>query len=161
VEAMIRRQPLRRKNPLRKVRNSGRKRKAPTAAQLKKKLWTIFSQYIRQRDADSAGQVSCVSCGKRDHWKNMDAGHYIPKSLGLSIYFDETNVQNQCAGCNRFRHGNLTKYALYLTAKYGPNILEDLEAKRQKHIKISDLEYEEMIEKYRMKIKELEHKEAA
>jgi hypothetical protein len=116
---------------------------------LKKQLWIYFSKYIRQRD----GGV-CISCGKVDDWKNTDAGHYIPKTAGLSIYFDEKNVNCQCTGCNRFRHGNLSMYAIALIKKYGDNILTELDNKRKETIKISDNEYEDLIVLYKNKIKE-------
>ncbi len=63
---------------------------------LKSNLWNVFSQYIRRRDIDENGMVACISCGKLDYFKNLDAGHYIPKTYGLSIYFEERNVHPQC-----------------------------------------------------------------
>lgn len=121
---------------------------------LKSKLWKVFSQYIRKKYADQNGIVECVSCGKKDHWKEMDSGHYIPKSVSLSLMFDERNVHPQCTGCNRFRHGNLTTYALALQKKYGLGILEELDSQRHKITKISVSEYEELIKKYLTSTKE-------
>lgn len=115
---------------------------------LKKKFWKVFSEYIRRRD-----NGVCISCGKKDEWKYTDAGHYIAKTGGLSIYFDEQNVHAQCTGCNRFRHGNLAQYALALRAKYGEQILEKLEWKRRQLIQIHNEEYKRLIEEYKSKIK--------
>lgn len=117
---------------------------------LKKKLWKVFSEYIRQRD-----KGICISCGKKDDWKNTDAGHYIPKTAGLSIYFDERNVNCQCTYCNRFMHGNLSRYAIALRRKYGENILEELDEMRVKTRKIDVVEYTNLIAYYKEKIKEL------
>lgn len=114
---------------------------------LKKKLWKVFSEYIRQRD-----KGICISCGKIDDWKNTDAGHYIPKTAGLAVYFDEKNVNAQCTGCNRFRHGNLSQYALALRRKYGETILEELEWKRRLITKISVVDYVRLIDEYKKKI---------
>lgn len=159
---MIRRKPLKRKTPLRKVALKKPSRiKTPKASTLKAKLWKIFSEYIRRKDADHQGLAACVSCGKIDHWKNLDAGHYIPKSLGLSIYFEERNVAPQCAGCNRFRHGHLTSYALYLIKTYGAGILDDLDALRRTKAKFSASDYLELIEAYKQKLDALQTKEAA
>jgi len=116
---------------------------------LKSNLWRIFSEYIRKREIDSEGFGNCISCGKVEHWKNMDAGHYIPKTYGLSIYFEERNVHPQCTGCNRFRRGNLTAYAIALRKRYGENILEELDALKHETIKFSRSDYEELIEKYK------------
>ena len=122
---------------------------------LKKKLWALVSEYIRRKDADWQGYVSCVTCGVRKHWKELDAGHYIAKTGGLSIYFEEKNLAPQCTGCNRFRHGNLAQYALYLIGKYGDQILEELDWKRKQTISISNGEYKKLIEVYKEKIKSL------
>lgn len=119
---------------------------------LKRKLWRIFSEYIRRRDADENGIASCISCGTRKPWREMDAGHYIPKSLGLSIYFLETNVHSQCRGCNSFRHGNLSSYALALKRRYGEKILEDLDAMRRYPRKFTAAQYEELIHDYEEKL---------
>jgi len=122
----------------------------PSRQTLKKKFWKVFSEYIRRRD-----KGVCISCGKRDDWKNQDAGHYIPKTKGLSIYFDEKNVNCQCTYCNRFMHGNLTTYAIALRRKYGEEILEELEVKRRLFTKITESDYLQFIKLYKDKIKEL------
>ena len=36
---------------------------------LVKKADAIFSQFIRQRNADENGVTECFTCGKKDHWK--------------------------------------------------------------------------------------------
>ncbi len=115
----------------------------------KKFLWRVFSKYIRQRD----GGI-CITCGKKDDWKKMDAGHYIPRTAGLSIYFEEKNVHCQCTTCNRWKHGDLTKYALRLREKYGENILDELDQQRRKIIKISIPEYQEKINFYKKKLED-------
>ena len=127
-----------------------KKKKSTNNAKLKKQLWGIFSQYIRQRD-----KGICISCGKQDYWRKMDAGHYIPKTAGLSLYFDERNVNCQCTYCNRWMHGNLAPYALALIAKYGQNILQELDTERHKIRKISDDEYGQLIEMYKQRLQEI------
>ena len=114
---------------------------------LKAKLWKVFSEYIRRRD-----EGVCISCGKVDEWQNTDAGHYVAKTKGLSIYFHEKNVHAQCTGCNRFRHGNLDAYAIALRRKYGEGILEELNEERQKTRKISAVEYKQLIEEYKAEL---------
>jgi hypothetical protein len=84
----------------------------------------------------------------------MDAGHYIPKTAGLSIYFDEKNVNCQCTGCNQFRHGNLSQDALALQDKYGVGILKKLDKQRRKIRRISTSEYIDLIDLYNKKIKD-------
>ena len=131
-------------------RKKERKKKGNTpSAKLKKRLWAIFSQYIRNRD-----NGICISCGKQYFWKKTDAGHYIPRTAGLATYFDERNVNCQCTYCNRWMHGNLSRYAIALRKKYGETILEDLDNKRKTITKITDIEYIELIKKYKVKLNE-------
>lgn len=119
---------------------------------LSKKLWKIFSEYVRRKDADEEGAVACFTCGRWDVWKNLDAGHYIAKSVSLSLRFDERNVKPQCTACNRFRHGNLTQYALALQELYGTEILGQLNAEKHQITKFTRFGYEEMIQKYQEKL---------
>ena len=68
----------------------------------------------------------------------------------MSLYFDEKNNNVQCAACNVFKHGNLSAYAVALRKKYGPDILEELDAKRKVVKKYTRSEYEALIEKYKV-----------
>jgi hypothetical protein len=133
-------------------------KRKPSLPSLNKKLWSIFSQYIRRKDADSNGIVSCISCGTRKHWKTVDCGHYIPKSISLSLRFDERNNHSQCTSCNLWKHGNAPQYALALQKLYGPGILEELDTFRRDNqgFKLSRTDYEELIEKYKVKLAELD-----
>lgn len=130
-------------------------KKSKDKSSAKKRLWIVFSLFIRQSYADWQGNVACFTCGIVKHWKEMDAGHYHPRTDGLSLYFEEKNVHPQCTACNRFRHGNLTMYAIALRRKYGESILEELEWKRRQKITITEDEYNEFIMVYKNKIKEL------
>jgi hypothetical protein len=126
---------------------------------LKKRLWKIFSEYVRRKDVDENGFGVCISCGTMKHWKEAQAGHYHAGSVcGLDLFFDPRNVNFQCVGCNLFRHGNLAQYALALKKKHGPTILEDLDSMRG-ICKWSRGKFEEMIETYKQKLKELENKD--
>lgn len=124
----------------------------------KKVLWKWFSLYIRLRDANWKGEVACCSCGKVKHYKQMDAGHFIPKTAGNSIYFEEKNVHPQCDSCNRQNHGNLSSYALYLIKRYGPEIITELNWKRYQKCDITHLDYLRLIEEYKKKVKALDFK---
>ena len=100
-------------------------KKPKTTSQLKKKLDKVFSEWVRQRDADRNGLNSCVCCGVRKHWKELQAGHYISRSH-LSLRFDERNVWPCCLACNVFKSGNIPAFAIFLEKKYGHGILQEL-----------------------------------
>lgn len=130
-------------------------KKLPDRVSLKRKLWKVFSEYVRRKDADWQGFVRCVTCGKSLHWKEMDAGHYNPKTDGLAMYFEEKNVHPQCTYCNRFRHGNIQQYSLYLIRKYGPDVLKELDWKKNQLTSITEVDYIRLIDLYKNKLKEL------
>lgn len=85
----------------------------------------------------------------------MDAGHYHPKALGLSVYFVEKNVHAQCTYCNHVLEGNQVEYSKRLIEMYGPGILEELDALKYIQVKYSKSDYLEMIETYQKKLKDL------
>jgi len=116
----------------------------------------LTSEFIRKKYADENGYVSCVTCGKTTIWNDgMQAGHYIPKSKGLSIYFLEENIHPQCVSCNVFNNGNYRPYTLFMIDTYGREKIEELENLSKTQRKISVKEYEEMIKETKGKIDEL------
>lgn len=87
-----------------------------TVSQIKKKLDTEFSIFIRLKYADKNGLVACYTCGIKKHWKEMQCGHYDSRSH-LSTRWDEENARVQCVGCNVFKHGNMVEYSFLLEAE--------------------------------------------
>ena len=77
---------------------------------LKRKLWKVFSDYIKKRDKNI-----CFTCGRKCEGSGAHAGHFIPKSVGgLALYFDEENVHCQCYNCNINLGGNQYIYGIKL-----------------------------------------------
>jgi len=121
---------------------------------LKKKLWKIFSEFIRRRDSDWRGYAKCCTCGVIKQWKEGDAGHYVSRAHNSTL-FDEQNVHFQCKRCNN-NSGEPAKYTLFLIEEYGEGIIKELE-KRQNQLKSFTIpELEEMIIEYKNKLKLLE-----
>ena len=135
------------------------KKKKKSKKGLKDKLWKLFSQYIRLRDAEWNGNAPCISCGKVIFWKDLDAGHFIAKNSGDFFYFLEDNVHAQCPYCNRFLHGNLLNYRRRLIDKMGEDKVEELEYQSQLNVRLElnkiDLDYEDLIRVYKDKLNEL------
>jgi len=50
-------------------------KKKPSRGKLVKKLDAVFSQYIRLKDS-VGGYATCFTCGKKDHWKKLQNGHF-------------------------------------------------------------------------------------
>ena len=125
-----------------------------TISKLKKKLDSLFSQYIRIRNADHLGRVKCFTCGVEKHWKEQQAGHFQSRSHH-STRWDEVNVQVQCVKCNMFRQGEQYKFGMYLDQRFGEGTAEELEIRSKTIVKLNRVDYEEAIESYKQKIKEL------
>jgi hypothetical protein len=126
-----------------------------TISKLKKKLDVLFSQYIRRRNADHLGRVKCFTCGVEKHWKEQQAGHFQSRSHH-STRWDEVNVQVQCVKCNMYRQGEQYKFGMYLDQRFGDGTAEELEYRAKTIVKLNRVDYEEAIERYKQKIRELD-----
>ena len=90
--------------------------------------WKWFSEWIRLRDAGPDGRAQCITCQRSDHWRTMDAGHYLTRAKESTL-FDERNVSCQCKGCNRFQGGKFYEHGQAVERKFGPGTRQDLERK--------------------------------
>tara|TARA_R110000751_G_scaffold231654_1_gene332917 strand:+ start:227 stop:616 length:390 start_codon:yes stop_codon:yes gene_type:complete len=118
-----------------------------TRSKLIKKLDTIFSQYIRQKN--SIDEIStCFTCGKQDHWKKLQNGHFQSRRH-YATRWDEINCQVQCAGCNVFKYGEQYVFGSKLDSKFGSGTSRRLHIKAQEIVKLSDNDIEEMIKRYK------------
>ena len=121
-----------------------------TRSQLVKRLDAVFSQYIRLSNADNNKNCTCVTCNKKFHWKEIQAGHFMSRKH-YSIRWDERNVKPQCAACNVFRYGEQYLYSLYL----GNNLSKELLDKSRIITKFTSDELEDMIIHYSNEVKKL------
>jgi len=120
--------------------------KKPTRKTLIAKLDKVFSEYIRRRYAKNE-IATCVTCGKKDHWKKLQAGHFMSRKH-YATRWDENNVEVQCSACNVFRYGEQYLFAKYLGTQKADMLL----AKSRKTVKFPDWEIQEMIDLYKTKI---------
>jgi hypothetical protein len=129
---------------------------------LKQKCWRLFSELRRRQCADRFGNVTCVSCGKRFHWKEVDAGHFLhggSGGKGNAVSYDSRNIWPQCRGCNFYgaRGEASIRFSKVMYESYGFRILEELMAiKSQSNLRRNDFEnmimsFEERLEKLRKK----------
>lgn len=106
---------------------------------LKRKLWVLFSAYIRKRD-----KGICFICGRKCEGSGYHAGHFIPKSVcGIGLYFDEDNVHGCCYNCNINLGGNLYLYGQKLGDK-----ANELYKRKQEINKWREEDYLRLIDKY-------------
>lgn len=118
------------------------KPKAKPLRWYKAKFDANFSRWVRQRD-----KHKCFTCGKQMNEKESQCGHYVSRSH-MNTRWDETNNNCQCYGCNICKKGNMDVYALRLIAKYGDQILYELQIKKNKIKQWTIKELQALIEKY-------------
>lgn len=121
------------------------------------KLWKVFSEYIRLRDADENGFITCITSGRRVHWKEADAGHFISRRH-MATKYNEKNVNAQSRHDNRFAAGKQFEYALAIDKKYGKGTAEKLLIQSKQTCKLGQFEIDQMTKYYKEKVKELKSK---
>ena len=132
--------------------------KRETIGSLKKRIWPLFSRYIRLRDClrttGSPLWGECISCGQTFEYHDLDAGHFVPKRA--NNYFSEKGVHAQCKKCNRFQGGNQLGYRHALVELYGEEVTNELETENQPIKKFTVKELKELEASLKAKIKLLE-----
>lgn len=128
--------------------------KTESVSSLKKKAWKLMSEYIRRRDSDWKGFAKCCTCGVIKPWKEQQAGHFLGGRRN-SILFDTRNIHAQCSGCNLFKQGNTVKYFRFMQAKYGDEVIEELERLDRIDKQFTPKELKDLIEEIKWKIQKL------
>ena len=121
---------------------------------------TLLQKLVRLKAADDNGYCQCVTCGKFDHWKNMQGGHFIPRGNAATKLVEE-NINPQCKGCNGFamKHGDAAhRYTLYMVDMYGRAEVDEMLRAKHKPFKWFRPDVEDMIKELKEQVKELEAK---
>ena len=126
---------------------------------LKRQAWDAFSQYIRLRDClETTGCPSfglCITCGKKYHFKLLQAGHFIPGRNNNNL-FSEEGTHAQCYNCNINLKGNTLEYRRQIIQLYGEGADERLEAEARVVKQFKKHELVAIKENYIQKVKELQ-----
>jgi len=129
--------------------------KKQTLGSLKKKLWKLISEYVRRKDADEGGFVSCYTCGAPIHWKyEAQAGHAIPGRHG-AVLFDVDIIRPQCRRDNVFMGGRYEVFAAKLIKENGLEWFERKLAGAREIVKYTRSDVEDLIAAYRQKLEGL------
>lgn len=126
---------------------------------LKKEAWTIFSKYVRARDAiRTTGGImtaKCITCPEIKKVTEMDAGHFQSRSHN-TIFLDEHNVHAQCKGCNMPPNsGEQYLYGKQIAELYGQEELERLMSARYRTKQFKRTELLMIIGDYRQRLEAL------
>lgn len=137
------------------------KYKSKSYSQLHKRAKFYFNKFIRLRDTDEYGYGLCISSGQRLKYgnENCQAGHYIAGTCKV-LEFNEDNVNLQGKSDNYFKSGHQSMYRINLVKKIGTERVSDLEDMYQvskRTVRRNDrFLIIEIIETYKLKVKELE-----
>jgi hypothetical protein len=119
-----------------------------------KKLWSIFSIFIRLRDADKNGICKCFTCNKRRPWKEMHCGHGLGRQFWGTKY-SEINNHAQCVQCNSFEEGKKEIYKQKVLEKYGPKAWDKLELAKAAGRTLSQFEVDQLTIHYQKEVEKL------
>lgn len=123
-------------------------------SKLKKELDKWFSLYIRLRYATAEGIAQCFTCGKIDHYKKLQCGHFQSRRHHATRW-NEQNCQVQCVKCNMFEQGEQWQFGIKLNSQFGLGTSQDLEYLARTTVKKTRIEYEEDITYYKAIVKNL------
>lgn len=126
-----------------------------TIAKYKEKVAKLLQRLVRMKYADDDGYCTCVTCGKVDHWKSMDGGHFISRKYNATVLV-EKNIHPQCKGCNRYMSGRYDDYALFMIDTYGEEFVRELNQSKYQVKKFTRFELEELESELKDRISEQE-----
>jgi hypothetical protein len=115
--------------------------------QLVKKLDTVFSLFIRNRD-----DYKCCVCGATKETAVIQCGHLITRS-NFATRWDEKNCYAQCSGCNMAHEYHPEMMTHFFVNKFGVEEYNKLVIRSQKPPKFSHEDLIYMIKFYQGKIK--------
>lgn len=121
---------------------------------LEDKLWNVFSEFIRIRDADKNGNCKCFTCPNIRHWTKGDCGHGIPRQH-KATKFNEQNNHFQCKHCNGFEQGMREIYKQQVDKRYGVGTWDQMLVASRQTVKWSAFELETMTKYYTQQVKEM------
>jgi hypothetical protein len=142
-------------NELKEVKESKKteqkKQKKTTERKTKLELAKItFNAYIKERDK----REKCICCG-RSLGSNFEAGHYFSGGGHSNVLFNENNVHAQRFECNNDKAGNFINYGVNLELRIGKVEFEILRAEAYDPKRWEIEELDQIIKKYKQKLKEL------
>ena len=133
------------------------KSKKPTRSKLVQKADSVFSTYIRLRDSDKHGMVTCPLCWARIPRKKAQNMHFITRACWLYRY-DENNCYAGCYRCNCLLNWNYIIYTRFMQDKFWIEKVDEMIRESKQIYKLPTYELEEIINTYTNKIQKFARK---
>lgn len=125
--------------------------KKPTRSKLVQKADSVFSTYIRLRDSNRDGIVTCPLCWARIPRKKAQNMHFITRACWFYRY-SETNCHAWCMRCNVILNWNYIAYTRYMQKQYWIEDVDKMISKSKEVYKLSTVNIQEIIEYYTAEI---------
>ena len=130
----------------------------PYKNKYKKSANEWFSRFIRLRDTSHIdGFAQCITCKKKKHPKDGDAGHFVSRSHNATLFLED-NVHFQCKACNNpnWNAGGTAKvYREVMIDMYGEDVVLEIEKTSLIPKRFTDMEYIAMTQDYQEKVEKL------
>lgn len=100
---------------------------------------------------DESGYNACVTCKVIKHWKELQAGHFLP-GRGNAVLFSEEGVWPQCYHCNVGLKGDWPRYYEFIKGKYGVERVNQMIQESRIPVKYSITDYQAIEERYKAEV---------
>jgi len=127
-------------------------KRSKTTSQVADQAAVLLQKLVRMKAAAPDGLAECVTCGRVQHWKEMDGGHFISRTYKYHKLREE-NVHPQCKRCNRFLTQVHDDYHRYMVDMYGADYVEWLSQTKWQIVKFDRHELLEYISDLKAQIK--------
>jgi len=124
--------------------------------ELKADLDRVSSRYIRLRDMEADGKITCYCCEKRVAWQKSHCMHFIDR-VHMATRYLIANLHSGCFECNVEKRGNLKAYAEHLENDT-PGIVEFLQEQSRTITNVTQSELKELLYDFHQKLKLVELK---
>ena len=122
-----------------------------------------FGNWIKKRDADSQGNITCVCCSRTVNVKDktpsgdyiVQCMHFVPRGT-YSLRFNEINCHAGCCNCNLDMHLHpeglaYKRYRQFLVDAVGEDEVKRMEEEKHKINKLTETDLITIIDKYKQK----------
>ena len=116
----------------------------------------VFSQFIRLRDANENGYITCPCCGVVNYWTDCDNMHFMPR-IHKNTRYSEENCYGGCRTCNELKAGNLQAYGEFIE-KMRPGGVELLEEQARVQYSYTLSEIKALISHYSKEVSRMKKK---
>lgn len=113
-----------------------------------------FALFIKLRDADANGTITCFVSGERVFWRDSEAAHW-QKRAHMGTRWNEKNVHACTVESNRFDPEHDKKYTSRMMTKYGMPMCAVIQRLALSLQKWTRPELEEKIEYYKSEVARL------